>query len=385
VSAPANEGRSPQEVALARLRRRLEREARVQKPGADRGITARDIARSDGDLPTPGACNADVAPAKASRAHGTAAERRASAHRAPAAQRPRPTTWAARIDAYERLIRLDKPIGWLLLLWPTLAALWISCWGTPSVSTIVILVAGTILMRSAGCAFNDWADRDFDAAVKRTADRPLATGEVSPREALILGAVLAACAFALVLFTNRLAIVLAFPALAIALAYPFMKRVIALPQAFLGIAFSFGIPMAFAAQTEQVPALAWWLLVINLFWVVAYDTEYAMVDRDDDVRLGLRTSAITFGRYDVFAVACCYAINLAGMAVVGWQRRLAWPYFAGLAVAAAIAAYHILLIRTRERERCFKAFRHNHWYGLAVFAGLAIALHVRYHAWPTLD
>ncbi|HEY5366886.1 MAG TPA: 4-hydroxybenzoate octaprenyltransferase [Casimicrobiaceae bacterium] len=289
------------------------------------------------------------------------------------------------MDAYERLIRLDKPIGWLLLLWPTLSALWISCWGTPSVSTIVILVAGTILMRSAGCAFNDWADRDIDAAVKRTAQRPLATGEVSPREALILGGALALCAFALVLFTNRLTIMLAFPALAIALAYPFCKRFMAVPQAFLGIAFSFGIPMAFAAQTEQVPAVAWWLLVINLFWVIAYDTEYAMVDRDDDLRLGIRTSAITFGRFDVLAVACCYAINLAGMAAVGWQRRLVWPYYAGLAVAALIAAYHITLIRTRERERCFKAFRHNHWYGLAVFAGLVLAFYVRYRAWPTLD
>ncbi|MEO6927883.1 MAG: 4-hydroxybenzoate octaprenyltransferase [Casimicrobiaceae bacterium] len=289
------------------------------------------------------------------------------------------------MDAYERLIRLDKPIGWLLLLWPTLTALWIACWGTPSLSTIIILVAGTILMRSAGCAFNDWADRDIDAAVKRTAERPLATGEVSSREALLLGAVLALCAFGLVLFTNRLTVMLSFPALALALAYPFCKRFLAIPQAFLGIAFSFGIPMAFAAQTEQVPAVAWWLLVINLFWVIAYDTEYAMVDRDDDVRLDVRTSAITFGRFDVLAVACCYAINLFGMAAVGWQRRLSWPYYVGLGVAAGIAAWHVVLIRTRERERCFRAFRHNQWYGLAVFLGLVVALYVRYRAWPTLD
>ncbi|HEY7904994.1 MAG TPA: 4-hydroxybenzoate octaprenyltransferase [Casimicrobiaceae bacterium] len=281
------------------------------------------------------------------------------------------------------MIRLDKPIGWLLLLWPTLTALWISCWGSPSVSTIVILVAGTILMRSAGCAFNDWADRDFDAYVKRTARRPLATGEVSPREALVLGAVLALCAFALVLFTNRLTVLLAFPALAVTLAYPFTKRFLSLPQAFLGIAFSFGIPMAFAAQTDEVPVLAWVLLAINLFWVIAYDTEYAMVDRDDDIRLGMRTSAITFGRFDVAAVACCYAINLAGMAAVGTQRRLAWPYYAGLAIAAAIAAYHVALIRGRDRDACFKAFRHNHWYGLAVFAGTVLALWWRYRAWPT--
>ena len=301
-----------------------------------------------------------------------------------AASVARSAAWAAKADAYERLIRLDKPIGWLLLLWPTLTALWISCWGSPSVSTIVILVAGTILMRSAGCAFNDWADRDFDVHVKRTAQRPLATGEVSPREALVLGAVLALCAFALVLFTNRLTMLLAFPALAVTLAYPFTKRFLSLPQAFLGIAFSFGIPMAFAAQTEEVPVLAWLLLAINLFWVIAYDTEYAMVDRDDDIRLGMRTSAITFGRFDVAAVACCYAINLAGMAAVGAQRRLAWPYYAGLAVAAAIAVYHVVLIRGRDRDACFKAFRHNHWYGLAVFAGTVVALWWRYRAWPTL-
>ena len=334
MSAPGDDGRSPQDVALARLRRRLERESRAQKKAsADRGITPRDIARvdrgeessaNDGTLAAVHlAAHADAAPAVPRARAAAAGATRAPAHHGAAVRRPRATTWAARIDAYERLIRLDKPIGWLLLLWPTLTALWISCWGTPSVSTIVILVAGTILMRSAGCAFNDWADRDFDAAVKRTADRPLATGEVSPREAL------AARRGARRMRVRARAVhqpaddrCWSFPALAIALAYPFMKRFLALPQAFLGIAFSFGIPMAFAAQTEQVPAIAWWLLLINLFWVVAYDTEYAMVDRDDDLRLGMRTSAITFGRYDVFAVACCYAINLAGMAVVGWQRQL---------------------------------------------------------------
>jgi len=388
VSSPADGRRSPQEIALARLRRRLEREARDAAK-----VDTRDLPASRDER--------NVVEAERRAADGGAAQyasARSSGTRTPAPHSPASRTpqrlaparapargWAQKIDAYERLIRLDKPIGWLLLLWPTLTALWISCWGTPSLSTIVILVAGTILMRSAGCAFNDWADRDFDASVKRTAERPLATGEVSPREALILGALLALCAFALVLFTNRLTIMLAFPALAIALAYPFMKRFLALPQAFLGIAFSFGIPMAFAAQTEQVPAVAWWLLVINLFWVIAYDTEYAMVDRDDDIRLGMRTSAITFGRFDVAAVACCYAINLAGMAIVGWQRRFIWPYYAGLAVAAIIAIYHVMLIRTRERDRCFKAFRHNHWYGLAVFLGLAVALYVRYRAWPTLD
>jgi 4-hydroxybenzoate polyprenyltransferase len=367
--------RTPQEVALARLRRRLEREARAAEPNPDgtRALPPRRVPASSGDTPRAGAAQGATARPRAPR----------PASRGAAETVAREASWAAKIDAYERLIRLDKPIGWLLLLWPTLTALWIACWGSPSVSTIVILVAGTILMRSAGCAFNDWADRDFDKHVKRTANRPLATGEVSPREALILGAALALCAFVLVLFTNRLTILMSVPALAIALAYPFMKRIIALPQAFLGIAFSFGIPMAFAAQTETAPALAWWLLAINLFWVIAYDTEYAMVDRDDDIRLGMRTSAITFGRFDVAAVATCYAINLAGMAVVGWHRRLAWPYYAGLGVAAAIAVYHVALIRGRDRDACFKAFRHNHWYGLAVFAGTVIALWWRYHARPT--
>jgi 4-hydroxybenzoate polyprenyltransferase len=367
--------RTPQEVALARLKRRLEREARAAgtNPDGTRALPPRTASTAGGDASRAGASRGATAPASRGRAvpRGAAAT---SAHEAP---------WAAKIDAYERLIRLDKPIGWLLLLWPTLTALWIACWGSPSVSTIVILVVGTILMRSAGCAFNDWADRDFDAHVARTASRPLATGEVSPREALILGAALALAAFVLVLFTNRLTILLSFPALAIALAYPFMKRFVSLPQAFLGIAFSFGIPMAFAAQTDAVPPIAWGLLAANLFWVIAYDTEYAMVDRDDDLRIGMRTSAITFGRFDVAAVALCYAINLGAMAWIGWHRRLAWPYHAGLGVAAAIAAYHVVLIRGRDRDACFKAFRHNHWYGLAVFAGTVAALWWRYHARPT--
>jgi 4-hydroxybenzoate polyprenyltransferase len=385
VSERRQDARSAQDIALARLRRKLEREARAVRAGAATTAGGDGAPAAALDAGVAGTLNADgtrepVATAAARRPSGGADR---APHRGAAASVARSARWAAKADAYERLIRLDKPIGWLLLLWPTLTALWISCWGSPSVSTIVILVAGTILMRSAGCAFNDWADRDFDAYVKRTARRPLATGEVSPREALVLGAVLALCAFALVLFTNRLTVLLAFPALAVTLAYPFTKRFLSLPQAFLGIAFSFGIPMAFAAQTDEVPVLAWVLLAINLFWVIAYDTEYAMVDRDDDIRLGMRTSAITFGRFDVAAVACCYAINLAGMAAVGTQRRLAWPYYAGLAIAAAIAAYHVALIRGRDRDACFKAFRHNHWYGLAVFAGTVLALWWRYRAWPT--
>ncbi len=292
------------------------------------------------------------------------------------------TTFAQRIDAYERLLRLDKPIGTLLLLWPTLTALWIASWGRPVWSLVLVMVLGTLLMRSAGCAFNDWADRDFDAKVKRTAERPLARGEIAPWEALALAALLALCAFELVWFTNRATVLLSIPALAIAVAYPFFKRFFALPQAFLGIAFSFGIPMAFAAEQGAVAPLAWALLVLNLFWVVAYDTEYAMVDRDDDARIGIRTSALTFGRYDVLAVALCYAIYIAGMVVVGYLRKYGVLYFAGLAGAAAIAVYHVRLIRTRERAACFKAFLHNHWFGLSVFAGLALDLAWRRGAWP---
>ena len=296
-----------------------------------------------------------------------------------------PTRWQrvrTRIDAYERLLRLDKPIGSALLLWPTLSALWLATDGAPSWLLVIVFVTGTVLMRSAGCAVNDWADRRFDAHVERTARRPVATGEVAPWEALALAAALAFCAFLLVLATNRTAVLWSFPAAAIAFVYPFFKRFFALPQAFLGIAFSFGIPMAYAAAQGDVPAFAWALTAINLFWVVAYDTEYAMVDRDDDVRIGIRTSAITFGRFDVAAVALCYAVHVAGMTWVGFARSLGPIYFAGVAVAAAIAVYHLALIRHRERTACFRAFLHNHWLGLAIFAGIALDHAVRLSAWP---
>ena len=243
-------------------------------------------------------------------------ERRRFIARAP------PLSLRERLDAYERLLRLDKPIGTLLLLWPTLSALWFAAAGTPRLSLVLIFVTGTLLMRSAGCAFNDWADREFDAHVKRTADRPLAAGVIAPWEALVVGAALALVAFALVLTVNRATVLWSFPALAITIAYPFFKRFFALPQAFLGIAFSFGIPMAYAAVRGEAPPMAWLLLALNLFWVVAYDTEYAMVDRDDDVKIGIRTSALTFGRFDVAAVAFCYAIYLAGMAWVGVFLRM---------------------------------------------------------------
>jgi 4-hydroxybenzoate polyprenyltransferase len=289
---------------------------------------------------------------------------------------------AARIDAYERLVRLDKPIGIALLLWPTLSALWLAAHGTPTWSLVLVFTVGTILMRSAGCAVNDWADRRFDGHVVRTAGRPLVSGEIATWEALLVAAVLAFCAFLLVLSTNRTTILLSFPAVGIAFVYPFCKRFFVLPQAFLGIAFSFGMPMAYAAVYDVVPAIAWWLLLFNLFWVVAYDTEYAMVDRDDDLRLGLRTSAIAFGRFDVRAVMLCYAVYLAGMVAVGMRQAMGPLYYAGLVVALACAAYHYTLIRGRDRDACFRAFLHNHWLGLAVFAGIALDYAVRLAAWP---
>ncbi|MEO8509263.1 MAG: 4-hydroxybenzoate octaprenyltransferase [Betaproteobacteria bacterium] len=288
-----------------------------------------------------------------------------------------------RIDAYERLVRLDKPIGILLLLWPTLAALWIATRGRPGLALLVVFTLGTIVMRCAGCAFNDWADRKLDAHVKRTAGRPLARGEIAPWEALVVAAAFALAGFALTLVgTNRRTVLLSVAALGIAMAYPFFKRFFALPQAFLGVAFSFGIPMAFAGAQDNVPALGWWMFLFNLFWVVAYDTEYAMVDRDDDVRLGIRTSALTFGRFDVLAVAVCYAVYLAGMAWVGWRISLGYAYWVGLAIALALAAYHLVLIRGRERANCFRAFLGNHWLGFAVFAGVVVDFALRLRAWP---
>jgi 4-hydroxybenzoate polyprenyltransferase len=276
----------------------------------------------------------------------------------------------ARLDAYERLMRLDKPIGILLLLWPTLWALWISSNGHPDWLIVWIFMLGTVLMRSAGCVMNDYADRKFDAHVERTKSRPLATGEVSPREALVLAGVLSLLAFGLVLLLNKLTILLSVCALFLALTYPYTKRFISIPQAYLGVAFGFGIPMAFAAHNGTVPLLAWVLLAANIFWAVAYDTEYAMVDRDDDVKIGIRSSALFFGRYDIAAVMGCYAIMLGILAWLGMEVRLHWPFYAGLVVAGVIAAYHYTLIRGRERAACFRAFLHNNWLGAAIFAGL---------------
>ena len=296
--------------------------------------------------------------------------------------RTREAKLKARLDSYERLIRLDKPIGTLLLLWPTLTALWLAAWGKPPLHLVVIFAMGTLLMRSAGCAFNDWADRKFDIDVKRTAQRPLAAGEIAPWEALAVAAALALCAFVLVLATNETTILLSLPAIAITVVYPFTKRFFTLPQAVLGIAFSFGIPMAYASVYDDVPLLGWWLLWLNALWVMAYDTEYAMVDRDDDLKLGLHTSAIFFGRLDVTVVMLCHAGYLAGMGWIGHYWKAGPIYYAGLVVALAFALRQFLLIRSRERDRCFRAFLENHWLGLAVFAGVAADFAVRNGAWP---
>ncbi len=276
-----------------------------------------------------------------------------------------------RLGHYIALTRLNRPIGILLLLWPTLWAIWISSEGRPDTVILAVFVLGTILMRSAGCAINDYADRDFDAHVKRTAQRPLAAGKISPREALMVAGALALIAFLLVvMFLNRLTLTLSFAALFLAAMYPFTKRFFAAPQAVLGVAFGFGIPMAFAAQTDGVPPIAWWLLLANVFWTIAYDTEYAMVDRDDDVKIGIKTTALLFGRHDVALVMACYASMLLLMVFVGNVSAMGWPYYVGLAIAGGIAMFHYTLIRGRDREQCFKAFLHNNWLGFTVFCGI---------------
>ena len=293
-----------------------------------------------------------------------------------------------RLHLYLNLIRWDRPAGWLLLLWPTLSALWIAAQGFPGWHLLAVFVLGTILMRSAGCCVNDVADRDFDRHVKRTAQRPVTSGAVSVKEALLLGAGLALAAFALALTTNPATIALCAPALAITVLYPYAKRVLRMPQAVLGVAFSFGIPMAFAAATgsaewswaalaDAVPWQAWALLASNLFWVLAYDTEYAMVDRDDDLRIGMKTSAITLGDHDVAAVMGFYAVHLFSWAWLLSPAGLGWPFYASLALAGLQAVWHFRLIRLRERADCFKAFRLNHWLGATVFAGIALGYGLR--------
>ena len=293
-----------------------------------------------------------------------------------------------RFSLYLTLIRWDRPAGWLLLLWPSLSALWIAADGFPGWHLTLVFVLGTVLMRSAGCCVNDVADREFDRHVKRTAQRPVTSGAVSVKEALAVGAVLALAAFALVLTTNPPTILLSVAALAVTLVYPYAKRVVSMPQAVLGVAFSFGIPMAFAAAqggtdwgltavNAAVPWQAWALLASNLFWVLAYDTEYAMVDRDDDLKIGMKTSAITLGRWDIAAVMGFYAAYLLSWALLGRALGLGTVFLLGIAVAAAQAGWHFNLIRRRTREGCFKAFRLNHWLGSAVFVGVALDLGLR--------
>ncbi|WP_076592458.1 4-hydroxybenzoate octaprenyltransferase [Herminiimonas arsenitoxidans] len=277
-----------------------------------------------------------------------------------------------RLQLYFRLIRLDKPIGILLLLWPTLWALWMASNGKPDWTLVGIFTLGTILMRSAGCAINDYADRDFDRHVQRTVDRPITSGKIKPYEALLVALVLTLISFALIWPLNTLTKQLSIAAVIIAASYPYFKRFFAIPQAYLGIAFGFGIPMGFAAVQGTVPAAAWWLLVANVFWAVAYDTEYAMVDREDDLKIGMKTSAITFGRFDVAIVMLCYAVTLGLIFIVGWQFGLRIWFVAGLLIAVACAMYHYTLIRERERNACFAAFRHNNWLGAAIFGGVAL-------------
>ena len=277
-----------------------------------------------------------------------------------------------RLALYLDLIRWNRPAGWMLLLWPSLSALWLAAGGFPGWHLVLVFVTGTILMRSAGCCINDVADRDFDRHVKRTANRPVTSGVVSPKEALALGAVLALVAFLLVLTTNRVAVQWSFAALAVSMAYPYAKRHVSMPQAVLGVAFSFGIPMAWAATRAEVPLVAGWLLLGNLFWVLAYDTEYAMVDRDDDMRIGMKTSAITLGRFDVAAIMGFYALHLG---LVSWVVAPLLPslvWWLGVALALAQVVRHFVLIRNRTREGCFQAFRENHWLGFTLFAAIVL-------------
>jgi 4-hydroxybenzoate polyprenyltransferase len=275
-----------------------------------------------------------------------------------------------RLHLYIQLTRLHRPIGILLLLWPTLWAVWIASEGRPSWLIVLIFTLGTVLMRSSGCAVNDYADRHYDRHVKRTKDRPLTSGKISEREALWVAVVLALISFALILPLNPLTWLMSFPALFLAVSYPFTKRFFAIPQAYLGIAFGFGIPMAFAATLSTVPPVAWVMLLANIFWAVAYDTEYAMVDRDDDIHLGIHSSALFFGKYDVLAVMICYAITLLLLAIAGLMAGLGIAYFTGLIVAEGITFYHYKLIMNRNRDKCFAAFLHNSWFGAAVFAGV---------------
>ncbi len=278
-----------------------------------------------------------------------------------------------RLGHYGKLMRLDKPIGILLLLWPTLWGLWLAADGLPDMFILTVFVLGTVLMRSAGCVINDYADRNIDPHVVRTKNRPLATKAVSTKEALLLSAGLSLCAFLLILPLNQLTLELAVFALFLAASYPFTKRFFAMPQAYLGIAFSFGIPMAFAAQTGELPLIVWLLMAANLLWVIAYDTEYAMVDRDDDLKIGIKTSAITFGHFDVMGIMLCHAGFLSIMIGIGLMQKLGFAYYVGLIAASGLIIYQYRLIRERDPVLCFRAFLHNNWVGAVVFAGIMLS------------
>lgn len=279
-----------------------------------------------------------------------------------------------KINAYERLMRLDKPIGILLLLWPTLWGLFMAAKGVPSSQIVLIFVTGVVLMRSAGCVINDVADRKFDGHVKRTKTRPIVSGEVSVKEAVLLAMGLSLSAFALVCFLNQKTIMLSFVALFLAITYPLTKRFLAIPQAYLGIAFGFAIPMAYAAVTDQVPVQAWLLMLANIFWSIAYDTEYAMVDREDDMKIDIQSSAIFFGRYDVVAVMVCYLLMLLIFVYVGDQMQFGLYYYIGLLVTAFLVAWQYVMIQRREKAECFKAFLANNWIGLSLTLALVFGL-----------
>ncbi len=286
-------------------------------------------------------------------------------------------TLTEKLNAYEKLMRLDKPIGILLLLWPALWGLWFAAPRMQRLDILLIFVLGTILMRSAGCVINDYADRDIDPHVERTKNRPLATGLVSPKEALVIAAVLLLLSFVLVLFLNKLTIVLSVVALVVAASYPYSKRFFPLPQAWLGIAFGMSILMAFAAYRNNLPPIAWWLFIANIFWAIAYDTEYAMVDRDDDMRLNIKTSALLFGVFDVVAVMACHGLFIAILAGIGLWTKLGVAYYVGLALACGMILHQYQLIKTRDRDKCFAAFQNNNWVGMAIFAGLALDMYHR--------
>ncbi len=278
--------------------------------------------------------------------------------------------WNAKIREYVILTRLHRPIGILLLLWPMLWGLWLAAEGRPDILVLTVFVLGTVLMRSAGCVINDYADRKVDPHVARTRERPLAAGRISSKEALTLFVLLCLTAFALVSLMNGLTIALSFAGAFLAASYPFMKRYTYLPQVYLGAAFGWAIPMVFAAQTGTIPIIAWVLFAANVFWVVAYDTAYAMVDREDDIKIGVKSTAILFGQYDRLMIALSHVISLLLLAYVGWVSRLGIVFFLGLVAAAGLAMYQQWLIREREGGACFKAFLNNNWFGVAVFTGI---------------